>query len=407
MKFMIYFLIIYGARNFIWVVSGQRSQDDIKEDAYLTTIELIHKYRYYAELHNVTTKDGYMLELHRISGGEEYPPKPGKPVVLLMHCLLGSSADWIILGPDMALGYLLSNHNYDVWMGNARGNRYSRNHISLNPENRDFWFFSWHEIGIYDIPTMIDYILEITKQKKLFYIGHSQGATSFWVMLSEKPEYNSKIILMQAFAPVAFMANPRSPVVQGFAQNLPAVEAAFASLGIYEFLPSSDWLRTSTQMLCTESSPVSYMCKNALFLVAGFDPRQMNSSILPQYLGHMPAGSSARQGFHYCQLANHKGFKQYDFGGLENFRRYHRLDPPDYRLKRTLVPTVLHYSSNDWVINKTDVEKLASVLPNVYQRHLIPMDDFNHFDYVIATDVKDLLYNMVIDLINKFNRSSG
>lgn len=194
-----------------------------------------------------------------------------------MHCLLGSSADWVILGPDLALGYLLSDQNYDVWLGNARGNRYSRKHISLNPDSRDFWLFSWHEIGIYDLPVTIDYVLDHTGQSSLFYCGHSQGSTIFWVMMSELPEYNSKIILMQAFAPVAFMTNPRSPVVQAFAQNLQTVEVLFATMGIFEFMPSSDWLRTSTQLFCSETSSMAYMCQNALFLVVGFDPQQMNS----------------------------------------------------------------------------------------------------------------------------------
>ncbi|XP_055681859.1 lipase 3-like [Lutzomyia longipalpis] len=365
-------------------------------------VELIHKYRYYAETHNVTTKDGYILELHRISGGDRYPPKPGKRVVLLTHGLLGSSADWVILGPGLALGYLLSDQNYDVWLSNARGNRYSRSHISLNPENRDFWLFSFHEIGIYDLPSTIDYILDVTGQSSLFYCGHSQGSTTFWVLLSERPEYNSKIIMMQSFAPVAFMANPRSPIVQAFAQNLPAVEMMFATFGIYEFMPSSDWLRTSTQLLCSETSPVAYICKNSLFLVVGFDPKQMNSTILPQYLGHMPAGSSARQGFHYCQLAISDGFQQYDFGAIENFRRYHQLNPPDYKLYRAHVPTVIHYAANDWIVNVTDVDKLTSMLPNVHLKHLINFENFNHFDYVIAADVKRLLYDMVIDLFNKF-----
>lgn len=78
------------------------------------------------------------------------------------------------------------------------------------------------------------------------------------------------------------------------------------------------------------------------------------------------------------------------------------MNPPDYRLRRSKVPTVLHYSSNDWILNVSDVERLASILPSVYKTHLIEMEDFNHFDYIIATDIKDLLYNMVIDLINKF-----
>jgi len=59
-------------------------------------------------------------------------------------------------------------------------------------------------MGMYDLPAMIDYILHKTGQKQLFYIGFSQGTTQFWVLMSLKPEYNKKIKLMSALAPVAY-----------------------------------------------------------------------------------------------------------------------------------------------------------------------------------------------------------
>lgn len=45
----------------------------------------------------------------------------------------------------------------------------------MQPEDVDFWDFSWHEIGVFDIPSTIDYILDQTNQTKLSYVGHSQG----------------------------------------------------------------------------------------------------------------------------------------------------------------------------------------------------------------------------------------
>lgn len=72
--------------------------------------------------------------------------------------------------------------------------------------------FSYHELGIYDLPAMIDYILDTTRHEKMYYIGHSEGTTQFWVMASEKPEYNSKIILMIGLAPAAFSGNIRGPI---------------------------------------------------------------------------------------------------------------------------------------------------------------------------------------------------
>lgn len=61
---------------------------------------------------------------------------------------------------------------------------------------------------------MIDYVLNATKQSDLFYVGHSQGSTAFFVMCSERPEYNKKIKLMHALAPVAYIDNAVSPVLR-------------------------------------------------------------------------------------------------------------------------------------------------------------------------------------------------
>ena len=61
---------------------------------------------------------------------------------------------------------------------------------------------------------MIDYVLRVTGQEKLYYIGHSQGTTSFFVMTSERPEYNDKIRLGVMLAPIGYMSNMRNPFFQ-------------------------------------------------------------------------------------------------------------------------------------------------------------------------------------------------
>lgn len=58
---------------------------------------------------------------------------------------------------------------------------------------------------------MIDYILTATNRSSLHYVGHSQGCTSFFVMLALRPEYNAKIASMHAMAPPVYM--PSSQVV--------------------------------------------------------------------------------------------------------------------------------------------------------------------------------------------------
>jgi lysosomal acid lipase/cholesteryl ester hydrolase len=112
------------------------------------------------------------------------------------------------------VGYVLADNCYDVWMGNFRGNTYSRRHLTLDPvaDSKEFWGFSWNEIGIYDVPANIDHALKVTGQESLYYVGHSMGTTSIWVLLSERPEYNAKIKLMSALAPVSYTEHMISPM---------------------------------------------------------------------------------------------------------------------------------------------------------------------------------------------------
>ena len=177
--------------------------------------------------------------MHRIPHGRKNESKgERRQPVLVMHGLLDSSGTWIFTGPEAGLGYLLADAGYDVWMGNSRGNTNSRRHVTLNPDGRrrerqQFWSFSWHEMGVYDLPAMIDFVLEQTSFEKLHYIGHSQGTTSFFVMASMRPEYNEKILLMNALAPVVFMSNLQSPIVRGSAQFLNTAHVMFWSVRVW------------------------------------------------------------------------------------------------------------------------------------------------------------------------------
>lgn len=98
-------------------------------------------------------------------------------------------------------------------------------------------FFSWHEIGVYDLPANIDYILNATGQNKLFFIGHSQGTTSFFVMASERPEYNDKIAMMTALAPAAYLGNIKCPLCLAAMQILPYLEVC----KLYHYNYFSNW----------------------------------------------------------------------------------------------------------------------------------------------------------------------
>jgi len=56
------------------------------------------------ELHHVTTRDGYILAVHRIPPNNLTKTTQNRRVVLIMHGLLGCSMDWVITGRNRSIG---------------------------------------------------------------------------------------------------------------------------------------------------------------------------------------------------------------------------------------------------------------------------------------------------------------
>lgn len=340
--------------------------------------------------------------MHRIPHGTT-SNAASKGVVFLMHGLLSSSADWIITGTTHALAYILADEGYDVWMGNARGNSESRNHTYLDPDkDTSFWQFSWHEIGITDLPAMIDYVLEQTGLESLIHIGHSQGTTTFYVMTSVHPEYNAKVKVHFSLAPIAYMNHMTSPLMHVMAFWSGGLDFLLKIIGVNEFLPSSDFLGMAGGLLCGDDAVTQSLCSNALFAICGFSEAEMNATILSVLVGHTPAGSSVKQFLHYAQEINSGNFRQYDFG-LTNLDHYGSLTPPAYNLDAITTPIYLFYSQNDWLSAETDVLKLCDGLGNSCQAKFLVADSgFNHLDYMYGIRAPELVYNNVIGLMSRY-----
>lgn len=358
-------------------------------------------------MHHVTTEDGYILEMHRVTGSPDDPSPKNKPVVLVMHGMLSSSADFVLMGPNTALAYMLADRGFDVWMGNARGNRYGLKHTHLNEHERDFWQFSWHEIGTTDLPAMIEYISEQTGSRRMHYIGHSQGTTVFWVMCAERPEYNSRIISMNALAPAAYMHNTRSPGIWWLATWLTSVTVALEMSGTWRFEPTDEMSIAVGEEQCRDGAPTQEMCANEIFWIAGWNTQEMNFTMLPVINGHSPAGAATMQMIHYGQIVRFRAFRKYDHGWWLNTILYGTTIPPRYNLDRVTAPVALYHSTNDWMASPPDVRLLRSDLPNVVLDYLVPMPEFNHMDFIWAINQRTLLHERVISHMEEMNALYG
>jgi len=362
---------------------------------------------YVAETHTVTTEDCYILEMHRIPRGKNDVPNDNisRPVVFLQHGLLCSSADWVMGSSDNSLGFMLADAGYDVWLGNYRGNTYSRGHCSLDPSRKDFWKFSWDEMGKYDIPAMIDKIMENTSEEKIFYIGHSMGTTGFMVMANDRPEYQDKIHLASFLAPVAFVDHMLSPI-KYLAPYTDSIQWIVDYLGGGEFLPSNFIMDFLASFVCDSSSlfPIE-ACESVLFLLCGFDEAQLNATMLETITHHTPAGTSTSTVIHYAQGINSKKFAHYDFGVDGNNEKYGQDEPPEFLVEAMKVPVASYWSQNDWLAQPQDVLRYLTKLPNNFATYEVPFDLWNHLDYLWGIDAKTILYPEIIKNMEAFTQS--
>ncbi|TGZ48458.1 hypothetical protein DBV15_11536 [Temnothorax longispinosus] len=369
--------------------------EEMMSGKILDFIGLIERYNYPAEEHNVTTEDGYNLKIHRIPGSPLSDNKKKKEIIFMQHGLLASSDSWVMYGPGKDLAFLLTDQGYDVWIGNVRGNSYCRSHVNMTTYDPKFWQYSFYEIGTKDLPAMFDYILNYTKQKDLYYIGHSMGGTTLLTLLSTKPEYNIKIKMAIGLAPACFWIKV-TPIINEIANIYPILMEVLREREIYDFFPQSLATVTVGRMLCKDNTMTQIICVTALFLIVD-------------------------------------DFRNYDYGIAENYKRYKQKTPPSYDLKKIIAPIIIFYSTNDMIvteevtvtlkkqliyINQVDfllfmylnhlvininALELGKHLPNVLLTEKVPFKLFNHADFVWAINAKTLLYDRVLELIQKFD----
>ncbi|KAI0060489.1 alpha/beta-hydrolase [Artomyces pyxidatus] len=189
--------------------------------------ELCRIFGYFNEEHVVLTKDGYLLGIHRLPGKKgEATPRPGtstgKPVVYLHHGLLMNSEIWVCLTEaERSLPFVLAEQGFDVWLGNNRGNKYSKKSIHHDPNGTKFWDYSMDDFAWHDIPDAIEYVLQITRAQSLSYVGFSQGTAQAFAALSIHPQLNAKVNVFIALAPAMSPAGLAAPLVDGLMKASP------------------------------------------------------------------------------------------------------------------------------------------------------------------------------------------
>jgi lysosomal acid lipase/cholesteryl ester hydrolase len=70
------------------------------------------------------------------------------------------------------LPFQLFDRGFDIYLASNRGTKYCQEHTSLSIKEKEYWAWSWAEMGIYDDVANVKMIKERTG-KKVSYVGVS------------------------------------------------------------------------------------------------------------------------------------------------------------------------------------------------------------------------------------------
>uniref|UniRef100_A0A674K8V2 Lysosomal acid lipase/cholesteryl ester hydrolase-like n=1 Tax=Terrapene triunguis TaxID=2587831 RepID=A0A674K8V2_9SAUR len=328
-------------------------------ETFMNISEIITYWGYPSEEYDVVTVDGYILSVNRIPHGKVHADNTGpKPVVFLQHGLLTDGSTWLTNVAKNSLGFILADAGYDVWIGNSRGNTWSRRHVTLSVHQEKFWAFSFDEMAKYDLPAVIDFIVQKTGQEQLYYVGHSQGTTIAFIAFSTMPQLAQRIKMYFALAPVATVKYAKSPLTKlALLPNLMIKVCNFFTQNIY-------WPK----------------------LVGPFGG---DSKMIHVYTAHAPAGTSVQNMIHWKQVEFLKHKVPFN----------HNDTPPLYNVKNMQVPTAMWSAGNDLLADPRDVALLRQQVTNLVYHKAIP--DWNHLDFIWGLDAPKRMYNEILDLMRK------
>ncbi|KAI0824247.1 triacylglycerol lipase [Trametes gibbosa] len=369
--------------------------------------KLCEIFGYEHEEHVVLTKDGYLLGLHRLPAkkGEvrhSFGTSTGKPVVYLHHGLLMNSEVWICLtDPRRSVAFTLVELGFDVWLGNNRGNKYSKKSIYHNPNSTKFWDYSIDDFAWHDIPDSISYILGVTKEPSLSYVGFSQGTAQAFAALSIHPPLNDKINVFIALAPAMSPAGLAASVVDSLMKASPTLLfLIFGRKSIMSSVPAWQSLLYPPVFSAAITASLRWL----------FNWRSHNIAPLQKLAAfpHLYSYASVKSVVHWFQIMRNAKFQMYD-DDVQRVMLIRRAParpagavsayaPARFPTRNIVSPIVLLYGDADSLV---DIDAMLHELPkrSVSARRL---HGYEHLDVIWGAGVDRDVIPLVVDALRQY-----
>lgn len=366
-------------------------------------VDLCALFGYYAEEHVVQTGDGYLLGLHRLGckrGEEGQKVNRGKDgikkrVVYLHHGLLMNSEVWVCLtDEERCLPFTLVERGFDVWLGNNRGNKYSKKSTRHSSNSIAFWDFSMDEFAFHDIPDTISYILSTTEAPSLSYIGFSQGTAQAFAALAVHPKLNEQVNVFIALAPAMAPGGLSNGIVDALVKASPHL--LFLLFGRKSILSAT----TMWQSIVYPPIYVKVIDASLGFLF-GWKASNMSLSQKLAAYPHLYSFTSTKSVVHWFQILRNKSFQMYDDDIQSSpytsaTTKFHT-KVAKFPTRNIKTPIVLLYGGSDSLV---DIGVMMKELP----AHTIATEvaHYEHLDFLWAREVATLVFPHVFDALDSF-----
>lgn len=249
---------------------------------------------------------------------------------MLQHGLTGSSDDWFI-NSQGSVGFHMANQGYDVWVGNNRGNKYSKTYNNPNITDQEFYNYSFTELGTMDQPAFFNHILSQYSEAntQVYYFGHSQGTSQMFVALMDaktRDFFNKKVKRFFALAPIAYLSDVTEFGLKWLTNFRDIIDDAAKLLHVYVLeeagcTKNNDWEKVK-DMTCKK---INFLCDIDDSFPDEFIKTNPSNSVVGHKNAkiHNPSGSSSKCFDHYAQIINGGAgntpiFRPFDYGWFEN-----------------------------------------------------------------------------------------
>ena len=347
------------------------------------------------EEETIQIEDRYLNSMWRLTSKDENN-RNGKSVIM-QHGLLDGGFTFLILAED-SLPKKLCDEGYVVYLPYIRGTQFSRSHLDYDSSlNSKYWEFSFDHIAQYDVPANIKFVKQRDNVEKVYYIGHSQGTLTFFLAYMNDPEFMENNV-------AKFVALGTVPNVNNAPHFLITL---FEKSHILDLIPVKNMLTLPKEVgqifvpLCTSKAKV--LCNKVLSLAFGgfhetgrIDYERLGKNIFL----YEPGGTSVQNMKHWLQIHKAKRVQKYDFGVLENIKKYGQPTPPIYdlkKMKKYSIPSIMTISDADPFANPQDTLDFIDNIENKNIVNILSLTNYNHIDYFWADSAITEIFPKVLN----------